>query len=127
MNRALASLFFLFPSGPVFAQALHCRADFDETSHYELSAVLSERGVDGKVGFRYLSEDGIDLKSDLDPKSIVFVAGKTIKLSASNDSMAASLQADAAASSGTYSGVLHVNFNLDNLSPVDVNADCTIR
>ena len=115
------------PPGTALAGDLHCRADFDESSHYELGATVNGKGVEGKVAFRYLASDGVDLSSELQPKTAEMEAGKSVALSAASDSMSANLSAPFVAATQDYRGSLEVSFDLDNTSPVMVDAICTLR
>jgi hypothetical protein len=127
MTQTLASLIFLFFARAAFAGDFHCRAEVDESSHYELGAAVSGNGVKGNVTFRYLTTDGIDLTSELQPKTATVDLGKSVSLSAASDSMAAKLSTAFVPETHEYRGSLEVSFDLDNTSPVMVDAVCTFR
>lgn len=125
MRPALSLL--LFASSPAFAATLLCRADYDDGSHYELAANVGERGVEGLVGLRYVTTDGIDLHSDLTPKSQSFAPGKRLLLRAESETMGANLDAANDAGADGYRGSLEMNFDLEHAEPFSVDAACTLR
>jgi hypothetical protein len=115
------SLLCLLVSTPAFASTLLCRADFDEGSHYELT-------VQGAAaGFRYLTNDGIDLHADLKASLSEISEGKSVAVKAANENMGASVDAAFDAPSGTYLGKMMVTFDLQHADPLELDASCTLQ
>jgi len=126
--KALLVLFIpaLF-SLPAFAETLNCRADYDEGSHYEISAAVNGRAISGDVAFRFLSNDGINLHSALKPQTQNFELARKIELTARDENMSVALKADFETGAQDYEGVLTVTFDLQDAQPVVVNAQCTLQ
>ncbi|MGZ3655492.1 MAG: hypothetical protein ACXVB9_20215 [Bdellovibrionota bacterium] len=127
MNTIFVLLIPVLVSLPAFAETLNCRADYDEGSHYEISAAVNGRAISGDVAFRFLSNDGINLHSALKPQTQSFDVGKKIELTARDENMSVALRTDFETGSKDYEGVLTVTFDLQDAQPVDVNAQCTLQ
>jgi len=122
--RNLVFAFFLVAPLPVYAGSLHCRADYDESSHYELTAQVSGETIQGAVGFRYVTSDNIDLHADLSPKQQRVEPGKGISFEAANDSM--SVKLETVFEKAGYKGPLEVSFSLDHAEPLTLDAVCAL-
>ena len=114
-------LLCLFFATPAFAATLFCHADFDEGSHYELTV----KGAD--AGFRYVTDDGIDLRAALKASRQDLVEGKSVAVSAANENMGATVDAAFDAASGTYLGKMGVTFDLQHADPLELDASCTLQ
>ena len=127
MLPKITALFLLLSGSPVVAGEFRCRADFDETSHYEFHGDITGTGISGPLELRYLSSDGIDLKGTLTAKTATFAPGAALSLTAANDSMGAELKTTFDPASKSYLGTLAISFDLDQSSPAEQNASCTVQ
>jgi hypothetical protein len=118
----LSALALLFFASPAFASTLLCRANYDEGSHYELSANVSEGAVRGPVGLRYATDDGIDLHAELAARSARFGPGGLVHLEAANDSMGLTLDGTVGADMR-----LAISFGLEHAEPVELTARCALN
>lgn len=124
MKKLLFLAFWALPSQASAAE-LFCRADFDESSHYEVTALVGAGGLEGSVALRFRSDDGMDLHADLRPESQAIIPGQAVRFNAQGEAMGASL--DVAFANGEYRGVLGVSFGLDHAEPLALDTVCTLR
>lgn len=120
-------LLCLFFTPSAFAETLQCRADFDESSHYELSAEVHPRTESSPASFRYVTEDGIDLRASLVASSEAIVPGQTVSIVAANENMGATVHAAFDAATKSYRGTMLVTFDLQQADPVELDASCTVQ
>jgi hypothetical protein len=114
----------LLVATPAYSATLHCRSDYDDSSHYEITASLGKRGT---VGLRYVTEDGVDLHSDLSAKKQEVSLGHSIRLEAENATMGLRLDTVFDSGSLSYKGTAQLRFSLEHAEPVDLAADCFVR
>jgi hypothetical protein len=117
---------FIFSSA-AHAEKFQCRADFDESSHYELSAETESGSIRGSVVFRYVTEDGIDLSAELSPKEQKFESEKFFRVMAENQNMRVLAEGIFDRTQEKFSGNIRVNFDLEHADPVELAAICTLN
>jgi hypothetical protein len=119
--KHLPPLIGIFLSTPALASTIFCHADFDEGSHYELTA------EGANAGFRYSTNDGIDLHADLKTSRSEISENKFVVVNAANENMGATVNAAFDAANGTYLGKMGVTFDLQHADPLELDASCSVK
>jgi hypothetical protein len=95
--------------------------------YYEFRGSINGSVTSGPLGLRFHTSDGIDLRGTLEAKSANFARGTALTVNAANDSMGVDLKTTFDVATKSYRGTLAVSFGLDQSSPAEQAATCTVQ
>jgi len=114
---------------PILGRAgeLNCRAPFDDSSYYHLTASLDEDArILGGVDFAYFTNDGFELHAEMEPVEQRVEPEKSLFLKARGDFMSIEAEAELSPEGTKYEGALKVSFSLDGAPDLEVLMSCDL-